>query len=105
MHPKPSDASLSIACTSIEATVVMGAVKKADLQRVIVDTALQEKAIARPSDSRLLEVARAKIESLARSAGHQLDAAQELDPKGLCFTGSDLQPAHLAMAHSLHTEP
>jgi IS5 family transposase len=64
--------------STIEATVAMGAVKKADLQRVIVDTAVQEKVIAHPSYSRLLEVVRAKIVSLAPSAGHQLNAAQAL---------------------------
>ncbi|NDG51190.1 MAG: transposase, partial [Rhodospirillales bacterium] len=41
--------------TTIEAAVDMGAVKKAEFERVIVDTTVQEKAIAHPSDSRLLE--------------------------------------------------
>lgn len=58
--------------TTIEASVAMGAVKKADLERVIVDTTVQEKAIAHPTDSRLLEVARAKIVRLAQRAGIKL---------------------------------
>jgi IS5 family transposase len=58
--------------TTIEASVAMGAVKKADLQRVIVDTTVQEKAIAHPTGSRLLEVARAKIVRLAQRAGIKL---------------------------------
>lgn len=36
---------------------------------MIVDTTVQEKAIAYPSDSRLLEVARAKLVQLAQRAG------------------------------------
>lgn len=74
------------------------------MQRVIVGTAVREKAIAHPSDGRLLEVARAKIVSLARSAGHQFDAAQDLDPEGRYFTGSDLQPEHLSLARDVHTD-
>jgi transposase, IS5 family len=44
--------------TTIEAAVAMGAVKKSEFERVIVDTAVQKKAIAHPTDSRLLEIAR-----------------------------------------------
>jgi IS5 family transposase len=39
---------------------------------VIVDTTVQEKAIAHPVDSRLLEIARHKVVSAARRAGIQL---------------------------------
>ena len=45
------------------------AVKPAELERVIVDTTVQEKAIAHPVDSRLLEIARHKVVSAARRAG------------------------------------
>ena len=55
--------------TTIEAAVAMQAVKKVDLERVIVDSTVQEKAIAHPADSRLLEVARRKVVSLAKRAG------------------------------------
>ena len=63
--------------TTIETAVAMGAVRKNDLQRVIVDTTVQEKAIAHPSDSRLLEVARAKIVRLAQRAGIRLKLTHE----------------------------
>jgi IS5 family transposase len=63
--------------TTIETSVAMGAVKKADLQRVIVDTTVQEKAVAHPTDSRLLEVARAKIVRLAQRAGIRLKLTHE----------------------------
>jgi IS5 family transposase len=55
--------------TIIEAAVAMKAVKPIELERVTVDTTVQERAIAHPMDSRLLEVARAKIASLAQRAG------------------------------------
>jgi IS5 family transposase len=43
--------------TTIAAAVQMKAVRPSELERVIVDTTVQEKAIAYPTDSRLLEVA------------------------------------------------
>lgn len=55
--------------TTIEAAVAMKAVKKTDLERVIVDTTVQEKAIAHPVDSRLLEIARHKVVGAARRCG------------------------------------
>ena len=39
---------------------------------MIVDTTVQEKAIAHPVDSRLLEIARHKVVAAARRAGIQL---------------------------------
>ncbi len=57
---------------TIEAAVQMQAVRKSELQRVIVDTTVQEKAVAYPTDSRLLEVARAKVVQLAQRAGLRL---------------------------------
>ena len=46
--------------TTIEAAVSMKAVRKTEFERVIVDSTVQEKAIAHPTESRLLEVARFK---------------------------------------------
>lgn len=69
--------------TTIETSVAMGAVKKADLQRVIVDTTVQEKAIAHPTDSRLLEVARAKIVRLAQRSGIKLKLTHEREATAL----------------------
>ena len=45
------------------------AVRPAEFERVIVDTTVQEKAIAHPVDSRLLEIARAKIVQAAKRVG------------------------------------
>lgn len=69
--------------TTIEAAVVMGVVKNAELERVIGDTTVQSKAIAHPADSRLLQVAREKIATLARRAGIQLKQTHEREGKTL----------------------
>jgi IS5 family transposase len=69
--------------TTIEAAVDMGAVKKTEFERVIVDTTVQEKAIAHPTDSRLLEVAREKLARLAKRAGIQLKQTHEREGKTL----------------------
>lgn len=61
----------------------MGAVKKTEFERVIVDTTVQEKAIAHPTDSRLLEVAREKVVRLAKRAGIQLKQTHEREGKTL----------------------
>ncbi len=57
---------------TIEAAVDMGAVQHWESERLIVDTTAQEKAVHHPSDSRLLEVARARIAQLAARAGIKL---------------------------------
>jgi IS5 family transposase len=69
--------------TTIEAAVAMKAVKPAEFERVIVDTTVQEKAIAHPTDSRLLEVAREKIARLAKRAGLKLKLTHEREGKTL----------------------
>lgn len=53
----------------IDTAVAIQAVKPKDLERVIVDATVQEKAIAHPVDSRLLEIARHKVVSAAKRAG------------------------------------
>src|SRR5512137_1342335 len=55
-------------CT-IETAVEIKAIKPAELERVIVDSTVQEKAIAHPVDSRLLEIARYKVVKAAKAAG------------------------------------
>lgn len=69
--------------TTIEAAVSMGAVRKTEFERVIVDTTVQEKAIAFPTDSRLLEVAREKIVRLAQRAGIRLKMTHQREGKTL----------------------
>jgi IS5 family transposase len=55
--------------TTIETAVRIQAIKKSEFERVIVDTTVQEKAIAHPTDSRLLEVARRQLAELAKKLG------------------------------------
>jgi len=55
--------------STIETALEINAIKPAELERVIVDTTVQEKAIAHPVDSRLLEIARHKVASSAKRAG------------------------------------
>jgi transposase, IS5 family len=54
---------------TIDTAVTAGAVKPEALERVTVDTTVQEKAIAHPVDSRLLEIARHKVVSAAKCCG------------------------------------
>ncbi|MGH9887132.1 MAG: IS5 family transposase, partial [bacterium] len=96
-HSKPCDASQivrfrqalgeggveELLATTIAAAMQMGAVKPAEFERVIVDTTAQEKAIAYPTDSRLLEVARAKLARLAQRAGLTLRQTYEREGKRL----------------------
>jgi transposase, IS5 family len=57
---------------TIETAVEIKAIKPSELERVIVDTTVQEKAMAHPMDSRLLEIARHKVVSAARRSGISL---------------------------------
>jgi len=57
---------------TIEAGRASGAVGERSLEQVAVDTTVMEKAIAHPTDSRLLERARAQLVDLAREAGVEL---------------------------------
>jgi IS5 family transposase len=54
---------------TIQTAVEIKAIKPAELERVIVDSTVQEKAIAHPVDSRLLEIARYKVVKAAKAVG------------------------------------
>jgi transposase, IS5 family len=54
---------------TIDTAVQTKAVRPVEFERIIVDTTVQEKAIAHPVDSRLLDIARAKVVQAARRAG------------------------------------
>jgi IS5 family transposase len=64
--------------TTIAAAAYMKMVEPAEFEAVIVDTTVQEKAVAFPTDSRLLEMARAK---LAQRAGLMLKQTYEREGK------------------------
>ncbi len=54
---------------TIDTAVATKAIRPAEFERIIVDSTVQEKAIAHPVDSRLLEIARAKVVQAAKNAG------------------------------------
>ena len=57
---------------TIETAVQTKAIKPQELERVIVDSTVQEKAIAHPTDSRLLDIARRKVVAAAKRLGLKL---------------------------------
>lgn len=69
--------------TTIAAAVQMKAVRPAELERVIVDMTVQQKAIAHPTDSRLLEIAQGKLARLAQRAGLTLKQTYQREGKQL----------------------
>jgi IS5 family transposase len=54
---------------TIDTAVISKAIKPSEFERLIIDTTVQEKAIAHPTDSRLLEIARRKIVTAAKRCG------------------------------------
>jgi IS5 family transposase len=68
---------------TIDCAVQIKAVLPADLERVIVDSTVQSKAIAHPVDSRLLEIARHKVVSAAKRAGISLKQTYAQEGKTL----------------------
>lgn len=54
---------------SIDTAVQTKAVHPSEFERVIVDTTVQEKAVAHPVDSRLLEIARSQLVKAAQAVG------------------------------------
>jgi transposase, IS5 family len=68
---------------TIDTAVAIKAIKPQEFERVIVDTTVQEKAIAHPVDSRLLEIARHKVASAARRAGIVLKQTYAKEGKAL----------------------
>jgi IS5 family transposase len=68
---------------TLQTAVDIKAVKPAEFERIIVDTTVQEKAIAYPVDSRLLEIARHKVIRAAKHAGIQLKQTYAKEGKTL----------------------
>lgn len=66
---------------TVEAAVAMKAIPVKSFERVIVDTTVQEKAIAHPTDSRLLDIARAKLVQFAKRQAIPLQQTFEREGK------------------------
>ena len=57
---------------TVEVAVTLKLIAKKELSQIIVDSTVQEKAIAHPTDSKLLETARAKLVEAAKAEGIEL---------------------------------
>lgn len=68
---------------NIEAARRAKVIKTASLKRVIVDTTVMEKAIAYPTDSKLLERARSQLVKAAQESGIKL--RQNYNREALCL--------------------
>jgi IS5 family transposase len=70
---------------TMEVAVTLKLIAKQELTRVIVDSTVQEKAIAYPTDSKLLETARAKVVQEAQANGIELKQTYAKEGKDLRF--------------------
>ena len=70
---------------TIDTAVTINAIKPTEFERIIVDTTVQEKAIAYPVDARLLEIARHKIVKAAKACGIALRQTFAKEGKKLRF--------------------
>jgi transposase, IS5 family len=68
---------------TIDTAVATDAIQPSEFERVIVDSTVQEKAIAHPVDSRLLEIARHKVVKAAKQAGIALKQTFAKEGKSL----------------------
>ena len=68
---------------TLQAAVSMNAIQPSEFERVIVDSTVQEKAIAHPTDSRLLEIARYQVVKAAKQAGIVLKQTYAKEAKDL----------------------
>ena len=77
---------------TINVAVDLKLIKPQELTRVIVDSTVQHKAIAHPTDSRLLESARAKLVAAAKDAG--IDLKQTFAKEGRHLSRKAARYAH-----------
>jgi IS5 family transposase len=80
---RPFAGPAAVLNATIDTAVAIKAVRPTDFERVIVDTTMQEKAIAHPVDSRLLDVARVQLVRLAKRAGIALKQTYAREGKTL----------------------
>lgn len=68
---------------TVNTAVELKLIKPQELSRVIVDSTVQHKAIAHPTDSKLLETARTKLVEAAKEAGVELKQTYAKEGKAL----------------------
>lgn len=83
---------------TIECAVQIKAVKPAELERLIIDTTVQSKAIAHPVDSWLLEIARHKVARCRQTRGHRLEADLCPGAQDASAQGRRLRPCQAVQA-------
>ncbi len=72
---------------TLHTAVGIGAIERRDFKRLIIDTTVQEKAIAYPTDSRLLDIARRKVVRAAKACGLVLKQTFNAEGKTLARKG------------------
>jgi IS5 family transposase len=70
---------------TMEVAVTLKLIARKELARVIVDSTVQEKAVAHPTDSKLLETARAKVVEAAKANGIELKQTFAKEGQHLSF--------------------
>ena len=70
---------------TMEVAVTLKLIARKELARVIVDSTVQEKAVAHPTDSKLLETARAKVVEAAKANGIELKQTYAKEGQQLSF--------------------
>jgi IS5 family transposase len=70
---------------TMEVAVTLKLIARKELARVIVDSTVQEKAVAHPTDSNLLETARAKVVEAAKANGIDLKQTYAKEGQHLSF--------------------
>jgi IS5 family transposase len=85
---------------TIHIAVDQGLIKPQELSRVIVDSTVQHKAIAHPTDSRLLETARGELVQAAKDAGIGLKQTFAKEGKALSHKAS--RYAHARQFKRMH---
>lgn len=73
---------------AMEVAITLKLIAKRELTRVIVDTTVQEKAVAHPTDKKLLETARAKVVEAAKANGIELKQTYAKEGRRLSLKAS-----------------
>jgi IS5 family transposase len=81
---------------TLEVAVTLKLIAKKELTRVIVDYTVQEKAVAHPTDSKLLETARCKVVEVAKANGIKLKQTYAKEGQLLGYKAG-------RYAHALHS--
>lgn len=79
---------------TMQISVTLNLIAKKELDRVIVDSTVQKKAVAHPTDSKLLETARAKVVEAAKANGIELKQTHAKEGQQLSFKAGRYAHAH-----------